>query len=365
MKQLFIFTFLVTLVISCQKEPKKKISVSVKHSEKIVEVKKAIPISKEETELLKQLMNEEFERYKANEGTYMNLNEYPYALTITDEAESRSTVYYSILASDDLNNDDITDYVVIKSSDGMAGSYFVFVIMKDKVNIKKTHEVLEYAPFSYNNLDQTEYKAKKIKAIAMKNPRAYNNNEETYESVNLTFEYRNDNLYEDSYLSKCKLAKLESKTIFNPIPNISRRERSIDIHNYTETISETYQTKDTLIHADLSGCDNPKFEFDITIPVKKNQINEVNFFKKKTVSVLTFLANKTQFSDEINPIIEYYNDNTLTEKEITIDDNLVFDVLARKQDYNQKTGQMLIRINIERRNNPNQIENWETTTRKK
>ncbi len=368
MKKFILCISLLSLIISCQQEAKKKVAIPKKQTKQIAEVKKVIPISKEETELLKKLMKEEYERYKENEGTYLDFKEYPYSLTIVDEAGSGSTKYYSILAAEDLNNDDIKDYIVTKSSDGMAGSYFMFVIMKDKSNIKETHEVLEYAPFSYNNLEKTEYKAKKIKTTAWKNPRAYSSysvEKDANDSINLVFSYRNGNLYEDSYLSKCKLAKLESKTIFNDIPNISRRERSIDIHNYTETISETYLTKDTLINADLSGCDNPKFEFGITFPADKSQITEIDYFKNATVSFLTFLAENTQFPQDINPIIEYYSNNKITEKEINIDDNLTFSVWARKQNYDKKEGTMSIRINIERRNNPNQIENWEITTRQK
>ncbi|MBW1654677.1 hypothetical protein [Flavobacterium quisquiliarum] len=365
MKHCLICTLFLTLFISCKQEAPKQTKVPKKHTEK-TEVKKPIPISAEEFNLLKKLMTDEYEIYKANEGTRMDLREYPFALSITDEAESRSTIYYSILAKDDFNNDGITDYVVSESSDSMAGSRFVFVIMKDKRNIEEQHDVLEYAPFSYNNLDETKYNSKKITTVATKNWRTYDVTEdENNESANLVFSYQNGNLYEESYLTKCKLAKLESKTIFNSIPNISRRERSIDIHNYTETISETYKVKDTLIHADLSGCDNPLFEFEFTIPVAKEQLSNPDFFKHQVVSALTFLAKNTQFSNDINPIIAYYEENEITEEQTTIDHNLLFNVFARKEDYNRKKKTFSIRINIERRYNAHQAENWEIATRRR
>lgn len=366
MKQLLIYSFLFTFLISCKQEPEKKKTLPKKHTEKINEAKKVIPISTVETEVLKKLMHENLKNYKNYGEWSVGLKEYPYELSFRDEAGNRSYIYYSIFTSDDLNDDGITDYIVRASSDGMSGSDLMFVIMKDNLNIKEKKEILEYAPFSYNNLDEFKYKAKKLTCSAMKNFRAYNNNDGPYDSIKLEFTYQNGNLYEGSYLSKCKLASLENKTIFNDISNISRRERNLEMHNYTETISETYRTKDTLIHADLSGCDNPLLQLEITIPALISELNEVDFFKDKTVSLLEFLAKNTQFANNINPIIKYYSENKLkTQKEITVDNNLVFTVYADKERYDKKLKQLSMSINIERRYNPKQVENWEITARKK
>lgn len=361
MKQFIICIFLISSLVSCKKEVQKKAAPSVKPSEKITAIKKEIPISKEETELLRKLMNEDLRPYKKYGQNYMNFNEYPYSLSFTDEVESRSTINYSIMASDDLNDDGVKDYIVSKLSDGTAGSYFVFVIMKDKYAIKEMHEVLEYAPFSYNSLDEIQYKDKKIKTTVTKNPRAYDIYDESAESIDLVFSYQNGNLYEKSYLSKCKMAELESKTIFNDIPHISRRVRDIDIHNYTETITEAYLSKDTLMVGALSGCDNLILEFDITVPIKKQQKTQPDFVKNSTLFFLSFLADKTQFTDDINPILEYVKENGFSDKEKIIDENLVF---ALNKSY-LTDGKMEIRIAIERRTNPNQIENWEIASRKK
>lgn len=365
--KLFGCVVMLLLCFSCKKEVEKTTVTNVKQDRvKKVEPVKTIPISTQETELLKKLINREIADTTEGEPS-INLKEYPYSVHFYVEGDSH-TVYFSIEASDDFNDDGVTDYIVSRISEGMLGgnvnsnSHFIFIIMKDENIIAEEHSVLTYAPFSYNILDEPKYKAKKFKITAVKNFRTYMSDDEA--SANLVFVYRDGNLYEASYLSKCKLAELENKIIFKPIANVTKRFRSIEMHNYTETIEETYQSKDTIIHAGLSGCDNPNLEFDIVIPATENQIHDVGFIKNATVALLRFLAAKTQFEWDINPVIQYYYDNKVTDEEIVTDDNLVFRVFVRKEDYDKKEKRLSININIERRNNPNQIENWEITTRK-
>ena len=92
MKQLLIYSFLFAFLISCKNEPGKKKTFPKKHVEKIAEAKKVIPISKVETEILKKLMHESLEGYEKDADWSMSFEEYPYGLSITDEAGSRTAL---------------------------------------------------------------------------------------------------------------------------------------------------------------------------------------------------------------------------------------------------------------------------------
>ena len=131
---------------------------------------------------------------------------------------------------------------------------YLFYIMKDDVTALQTHSILGYAPFSYNIIDRAKFNNNKFEVDITQNYRTYMN--EDLDSTSLSFIYTNGNVYEESYLSKCALAQLKSKTIFKEVPHVTKRERTIDMHNYTELIEEGYENEETTITANLSGCDN-------------------------------------------------------------------------------------------------------------
>ncbi|MGX7666931.1 hypothetical protein [Flavobacterium pedocola] len=362
-QKLFGVLVLLFLSVSCGKETKKETATNTKQAPAKVEPTKVIPISKLETELLKKFIKQEIEDTTEGEPT-INLKEYPYSVDFYVEGDSH-TVYFSIIASDDFNDDGITDYIVDRTSEGMLGgnvnsnSEFIYVIMKDESNIAEQHSVLTYAPFSYNILDELEYKDGKIKIGATKNFRTYMTNEG--ETTDLVFEYQNGNLYEESYLSKCKLAELEDKVIFKPIAGVTKRSRSIEMHNYTETIEETYSLKDTIIHAGLSGCDNRLFEYRIIIPSTKSKNRNAAFVKQTLIAKLQFLAENTLFPEDIEPLVDYLAENEIKKNEFVVDENLYCHFYVDKD----VTTTLSITVNVERRDNPYQIENWDITTRNK
>lgn len=357
----FIFSF---LMLSCKKENQvKSATTSTIISDTLKSQDSIKPLTKEGAHLLKELIDAEIESQKY---TDLEMNTPTYSVSFPNDGDTYS-VSFSILFSDDLNNDGIMDYIALRDSAGMLGGNantnqdYLFIVMKDEMTIKEKHSILGYAPFSYNTLENANYKNKKLAIEATQNFRTYMTDD--LQSTSLSFVYKNGNIYEESYLSKCALAKLKSKTIFMPIANVKSRFRSIDMHNYTETIHEVYQSKDTLIEADLNGCDNLSLTFEAKYFMTKEQ--QVNLGHKKSVAIklLQFLAKNTQFSDAIKEIIDYYGHNDLTDEFVEFKDNYSFRILIQKEDSDENRLRYLVQIN--KIDNQNQSDNWEVTTRQK
>lgn len=283
------------------------------------------------------------------------------------------SVSFDVMKVVDLNNDNIKDYIIHRVSEGMLGgnmhsnSHFSYFIMKNDREYIQECQVLEYAPFSYNILDGGKLIGNQLKAEASKNFRTYgaDSYEEDEEKVavkKLSFEYTNGNLYEKSYLSDCELANLESKTIFNNYSEIAFRRREIEMHNYTETITEQYKFDDNqYINAELTGCDNLSLVFQYYCPIKNfSGHNNKEKIKEKALEIVDFLIEKTQFEEEIGIIKEYYSDHSAINKDIKDSDGNTFSIDTRKEDET-----ILIQISILINTNENQNENWEITTRKK
>jgi hypothetical protein len=126
-------------------------------------------------------------------------------------------VTFHKIASDDFNNDGITDYIVERDSEGMLGgnantnSQILYVIMGKNNTISEKHEIFMSAPFSYNILDGVSYEEGKLKASAIQNYRAYSVSADSLQSTELSFTYRDGNVYEESYLTGCALGKWKKK----------------------------------------------------------------------------------------------------------------------------------------------------------
>lgn len=366
MKNIKIITAILFLLLmfSCNKETKAKaktteavISDTLKKQDSIK------PLTKEGAHLLKELIDSEIEGQK---HTDLEMNTPTYSVSFPNDGDTYS-VSFSILFSDDLNNDGVMDYIVLRDSAGMLGGnantnqdYF-FIVMKDEMTIKEKHSILGYAPFSYNILENADYKNKKFTIEATQNFRTYMTDD--LQSTSLSFVYKNGNIYEESYLSECALAKLKSKTIFKPIANVKSRFRSVDMHDYTETIHEVYQSKDTLIKADLGGCDNLSLTFDTKYLIAKEQQVDLGHKKSVAIKLLQFLAKNTQFSDAIKVVIDYYGHNDLTDEFVELKNNYSFRILIQKDDSDENRLRYLVQIN--KMDNSNQSENWEVTTRQK
>ncbi|MCD0474687.1 hypothetical protein LPB87_09830 [Flavobacterium sp. EDS] len=361
-----ILLVFIVLAFSCKKEVKAVHKKSIKDTISAVEPEEEKVIPTEiESNFLKRLINEEIGSQKYKE---MQISELPYYVKFANDGDPYS-VSFSIFEKRDFNNDGIIDYVIDRSSNGMLGgnantnNEFIFYIMKDEIKEKESHSILGYAPFSYNIIDEANFIGDKFKIKVTQNYRTYFSSVEDLKSTSLSFIYKNGNLYEESYLSSCKVAKLKSKTIFNAIPGVEKRTRSIEMHNYTETIEEIYKKNDTIITASVGGCDNLELNFTTFYKVEPDIINDTEFKKETALQLLEFLATNTQFSKEINVAINYYQNNPLANEYVEKIKGYEFRVLIDKDE--DRKGELRFLVQIGKTDNPYQKENWEITTRNK
>ncbi|GAA3777002.1 hypothetical protein [Flavobacterium ginsengiterrae] len=364
---LILFSTVLLVLFSCKEEKKTKHKKSIKK-----EVAKAEPEKKEiegrileeaQSNFLKQLVKEEIGEQKYDD---LQIEKAPYSIHFPNDGDPYS-VEFDIIKEKDFNNDGIIDYVVFRDSNGMLGGNantnqdYIYYIMKDEVNYKEAHSILGYAPFSYNIIDEAKFEEDKFKVKITQNFRTYSTQD--LKTASLSFIYKDGNLYEESYLSDCKLAQLESKTIFNDMPEVTKRIRSIEMHNYCETIGETYKKNDRFIHAELEGCDNLSLTFDTDYIVEKSKLKNASFRKNTTLELLKFLSANTQFSEEIDVMIEYYEQNPVTDKSIETVEGYSFRVLIQQND--PKKNELRFLVQLEKIDNPYQKENWEIATRNK
>ena len=137
-------------------------------------------------------------------------------------------VTFSKLASQDFNDDGIVDFIVEKDSEGALGgnansnAEIIYLILDAKQNIKERHHILLYAPFSYNILENISFENGKLKATATQNFRTYSSGSgEDLQTTDLSFIYKDSNVYEESYLSQCKLGQWKNKKILkSPIESV-------------------------------------------------------------------------------------------------------------------------------------------------
>lgn len=258
-----------------------------------------------------------------------------------------------------IDNDGVTDYIVERDSEGMLGgnantnAQILYVIMGKNNNISEKHEILMSAPFSYNILDGVSYEEGKLKASAIQNYRAYSVSADSLQSTELSFTYKNGNVYEESYLTGCVLGKWKDKKIFKAP---TERYRSIDGHNYTETVNEKYDSEGFKASAELSGCDNMNVVFEGNYKAADTDIKS-NGEKRK--QFLDFLVKNTTLQKDIAIVQKYYLTHQPSDSYTDIG-NLSFNIFT-----NKKKGEINFRLVITKENNLNQNENWDIVTRRK
>lgn len=319
-----------------------------------------------EKAFIKSLINEEYST--PADARELNLSELPYSVTVDEEGDPY-TVYFSIIAHEDLNEDGIDDYIVFRNSEGMLGGnvhsnqQYLFFIMKDDKEVNKTFEILGYAPFSYNIIGETSYKNKRLTAEITQNFRSYM--AEDLQSTTAHFVYKDNNLYEESYLSNCEMAKMKDKSIFKTdLPNI-KRSLDIDMDNYTEIAAEEYIQGDTIINASLSGCDNLSLRFDISIKVPEKKFT-LNFYKQTTLEVFDILIAQTRYKTILNKALaDYRKQSYQSNDRISANIDNGWSYLVSKFNYNNDKNYLSFSILIDNTINQNQDENWEITTRRK
>lgn len=335
-------------LFSCKEKGNKNISEK-KDSIAITKAPEAVPQNK--LDILKILLEEEAKTEK--QGTIDDKN---HSVSFSNDGDSYQVSFQKI-ASDDFNNDGIPDYIVERNSEGMLGgnantnSEILYIIMGKNSTISEKHEILMYAPFSYNILDGITYEGGKLKAVAVQNYRTYSVPEDSLKSAGLSFVYKDGNVYEESYLTGCLLAKWKDKKIFN---TGSERKRSIDKHNYTETVKEKYSSDGFEASAELSGCDNMNVIFEGTYKTADVSVKSIG---EKRKQFLDFLVKNTSLQKDMAVIQSYYLAHQPSDRYTGIG-NLSFNIFTDK-----KKGQIGFRLVMTKENNPKQNENWDIVTR--
>ncbi|WP_300660156.1 hypothetical protein [Fluviicola sp.] len=310
------------------------------------------PSKKKEFDLLSFLVQEE-----SKNGKGAKIDDKNHSVSFKNDDDPYE-VSFSRISAEDLNRDGVTDYIVWRNSEGMLGgnantnSSILYIVMGKDHTIAQKHEILTYAPFSYNILDDVDYKNGKLKAKATQNFRTYMPEDGgELESTDLSFVYKNDNVYEESYLTDCELAKWKNKQLFIGNSEVSR---SIDMHNYTETVFEKYASGGFEVSAEFSGCDNLTLTLENTFSYRgKDQ----KFLSEKRNRFLEFLKKNTILSKEMEEIQKYCLEHGVPEEMTEIG------TLSFLFQTNQEKGKVTLRLIIEQGKNPNQSENWEITTR--
>lgn len=301
----------------------------------------------------------------------INLEEIPYSVSLGDEMDKYS-VYFHIIAHEDLNDDGIDDYLIYRMSEGMLGgnantnSQYIYYIMSDDREIYRAYEILGYAPFSYNIVEEAKYNNKRFIIDIRQNFRTYYNNGEELETAGLSFIYKDGNLYEESYLSGCEMAKMSDKRIFRTELEGVERELNIDMHNYTETSLEKYASEEMTLNAWLSGCDNLTLGFSATVKLHDKVKPTNTLYKKTMIDFLRFLVDNTRYKTVMSKVLENYQilpDSSNADADIKFDQTWFCRIPSL--DYNAQTNSLRIFMVIENRLNINQEDNWDITIRRK
>lgn len=344
------FLLLGLFVFSCGESVQK--SLPKKKQKEFVKAEKSEPVREEETfDILKFLVDEEAKDDRKAKIDYKNQS-----VSFANDGDPYE-VSYSKIAAEDFNNDGLTDYILTRNSEGMLGgnantnSEILYLIMGPENQIAQRHEILTYAAFSYNILEVISYKKGKLKVEATQNYRTYMpEDDEILGATDLTFIYKSGNVYEESYLDECELAKWKNKQLFHD----SKVTRTIDMHNYTESVHEKFSTKEFAFSADLSGCDNLNLvlEGSFSYPGKDEK-----FLSEKRAHFLDYLKSNTSLQKEFTLIRNYLLTNQLSDEFIELD-GFSFNLFT-----NREKGKTTFRLIIDQTKNPDQTENWEITTR--
>lgn len=349
-----LLLLLTLFIYSCSEPTNKSVPEKKKKDLNVTESK---PTQKKEEvfDILHFLVDEEAKGVSKKKIDYQN-----HSVSFSNDDDPYS-VSFSKIASEDLNKDGVRDYIIYRESEGMLGgnmhtnSEIKYLIMGADNQILQKHEITAYAPFSYNILEDIDYKNGKLKANAIQNFRTYFPEEgEELKSTNLSFIYTNGNVYEESYLSDCELAKWKNKRLFKGNSEVTK---TIDGHNYTETIIERYHSGEFEVSVEFSGCDNLSLVLETSIRLHGNKKKEI---ADKRNQFLEFLKKyTTRISEELEIIQQYCLEHELT-NEYTELDNLSFNLYTE-----QEKGKTIFRLIINQKKNPEQTENWEITTRLK
>ena len=319
---------------------------------------------KEEAFIRSLLKKENY--YNSSDIEELNETTIPYSVSLTSE-KGIYTVSHQIIAHEDFNDDGISDYLIFRSSQGTRiNGQYIYYIMKNNTDIYRTYTIYAYNLYSSYMVKNPSYNDRRFYLDIGTNTFRNDTIDYNFGSTRLSFVYKDNNLYEESYLSDCIMAKMKDKSIFIPELKKVNRELNIEPYNYTEVALEEYENDTLSIYARMYGCDNLGLHFSVRFELpEKNTIVEFENRKRMALNVLNFLKNNTQYSTLFEKVLDQFEavseDYTKT-LELKLDDNWYafispLDLMI--------TPNPIILIQFDNRVNKNQYNRLDVATRKK
>lgn len=180
-----------------------------------------------------------------------------------DEQSMDYSLRLSPLIKEDFNRDGIEDIALeVESMGPLGGSVYSnsaihYLLLDKNKNIITEHEILLYAPFSEHIVDY-EVKGKQIYYSAVPNfrshPEAYEDGELLEPPLNFTLNWEKGGPVSSYYRDNCRLARIKDKSLLD-LSLGGSSQKDIDIHDYTQVLTESIQKNGLNIQATLSGCD--------------------------------------------------------------------------------------------------------------
>ncbi len=185
------------------------------------------------------------------------------------------------LLKQDFNQDGIQDIAIeIESMGPLGGSVYTnsaihYLLLDRNKRITDQHEILLYAPFS-EHIVEYALKGSRIYYSAIPNyrahPEAYENGSLIDSPLEFTINWLKDAPISSYYQDNCQLAGSKNKALLKPNRGVTRRI-GIDMHQYTQVITEKIQVNNLHLSVDLEGCNTRQIGFRIepmtgqTLPV--------------------------------------------------------------------------------------------------
>ena len=201
--------------------------------------------------------------------------EYRCSDTYEDADGEEESMNYSLrllpLIKDDFNRDGIEDIALEVESMGPLGgsattnSTIYYLLLNKNKSIISEYEILLYAPFS-EHIVEYEVKGKQIYYSAVPNfrshPEAYEDGKLIEPVLEFTINWDKGSPISSVYRDNCRLSRIKDKSSLDLSLGGTSHE-DIDMHDYTQVITESIQANGLIIEANLSGCDLSSVSYDI------------------------------------------------------------------------------------------------------
>ena len=175
------------------------------------------------------------------------------------------------LIAQDFNKDGITDIAVeVESSGPLGGSVTTnsalhYLLLDKNKTIINDHQILLYAPFSDNIVEYNVNKSRILYSAIpnfRSNPDSYDNGELIDPPLKFEVNWVNGSPISTYYRDNCRLATIKDKSLLKLEGNVTRFV-DIDIHDYTQIITEETTIGNLKISANMQGCNRSTAVYDI------------------------------------------------------------------------------------------------------